>query len=48
MALLQRAVEVARRGGAGPTEVGYIRWDAAFTPLRGRPDFKQLVAGEGR
>jgi Tfp pilus assembly protein PilF/tRNA A-37 threonylcarbamoyl transferase component Bud32 len=48
MALLRRAVELARRQGAGPTEVGYIRWDRAFDPLHDREDYQALVAGGGR
>jgi hypothetical protein len=48
IALLRRAVEVWRRGGAGPDERELIRQDEkAFAPLRDRPDFKKLLAGDG-
>jgi tetratricopeptide (TPR) repeat protein len=45
--LLRRAVELWRRGGAGPDERELIRQDKAFQPLQAREDFRKLRAGDG-
>src|SRR5207244_3964239 len=36
IALISRAVEVWRRGGAGPNEIDLIRREPSFKPLRDR------------
>jgi tetratricopeptide (TPR) repeat protein len=43
IALLRRAVEVWRRGGAGPSEIQLIRGEPSFKSLRDREDFKKLL-----
>jgi Flp pilus assembly protein TadD len=48
IALLRRAVELSRRGGAGPEEAELIKHEKAFDrSLRARPDFQKLIRGEG-
>lgn len=43
---LQRAVELWKKGGTGPSELLLIKYDPAFPPsLRGRPEFQKLVSG---
>jgi tetratricopeptide (TPR) repeat protein/tRNA A-37 threonylcarbamoyl transferase component Bud32 len=46
VALLQRAVELCRRGGGGARENDNIRGDTSFDVLRGRPDFENLLRGK--
>jgi serine/threonine protein kinase/Flp pilus assembly protein TadD len=45
LALLQRAVELWRKGGAGPNEIDQVRSDPALKPLHGRPEFHGLLNG---
>lgn len=42
IALLRRAVEVWRRGGAGPNELDLIRRDSSFDSFRNRLEFKKV------
>jgi Flp pilus assembly protein TadD len=43
IALLQRAVELWRRGGTGPNEIGLIRGELSFKELRKRKEIKKLI-----
>jgi tetratricopeptide (TPR) repeat protein len=47
VALLERAVELCRRGGGGAREIDNIRGDTSFDVLRGRPDLEKLLKGKG-
>jgi tetratricopeptide (TPR) repeat protein len=48
MALLQDAVNLCRNAGGGTTEIDSIRGDMSLQDLSGRPDFKKLLADNGR
>ncbi len=43
MDLLQRAMQLWRRGGGGPSEIDAIRGDPSLRVLSGRPDFDKLL-----
>jgi Tfp pilus assembly protein PilF len=43
LALLRRAVELARRGGRGPEEIKAIQGDPDLKPLEKRQEFKELL-----
>jgi Flp pilus assembly protein TadD len=43
IALVQRAVELWRRGGSGPNEIGLIRGEPSFATLREREEIKKLI-----
>jgi tetratricopeptide (TPR) repeat protein len=48
VAVLRRALDLWKRGGAGPSEIDLIKGESAFGPsLRQRPDFQELLRGAG-
>jgi tetratricopeptide (TPR) repeat protein len=48
MGLLKRAVVLCREAGEGGKEIHYMQQDRSLQVLANRPDFKEIVAGEGR
>ncbi len=44
LVLLQRGVELWRRGGTGPSAIELMKWEPAFLPsLKARPEFQKLI-----